>query len=226
MKMVRKFLIKVIFLVIDLIFKIKLYKAMKEKEFDELFNNKNGEIEEITIEPKSDSETETETEQKPELDAEPSRRGRRKTELKAHGGKVYRVEVDSGLVCEIDGNKIPKTERRHFSDYVSGFEHKETKVESEGKPLNIPADLILNFAIVPLNNHVAEKTKDELKLKIGNGLNPEREKAAADLAELLSKYIADKTRVANPNEVILATSAILFAAPLAVSYSTNKKEDA
>lgn len=224
--MIKKVLIKIVFWIIDLKFKIKLYKAMKEKEFDNLFNgNGNGEIEEITIESSEKAESEPEP---AELDSEPvSRRGRRKTELRAHGGKVYRVEVETGLVCEIDGKKIPKAERRHFSDYVSGnFEQKETKVESEGKPLNIPADLILNFAIVPLNNHIAEKTKDELKLKIGNGLNPEREKAAADLAELLSKYIAEKTRVANPNEVILATSAILFAAPLAVSYSTNKKEDA
>ena len=224
--MIKKVLIKIVFWIIDLKFKIKLYKAMKEKEFDNLFNgNGNGEIEEITIESSEKAESEPEP---AELDSEPvSRRGRRKTELRAHGGKVYRVEVETGLVCEIDGKKIPKAERRHFSDYVSGnFEQKETKVESEGKPLNIPADLILNFAIVPLNNHVAEKTKDELKLKIGNGLNPEREKAASDLAELLSKYIAEKTRVANPNEVVLAASAILFAAPLAVSYSTNKKEDA
>ena len=223
--MIKKILIKVIFWVIDLIFKIKLYRAMKEKEFDNFFNGEgNGEIEEITIEPSEKAESE------PVLESEPvqeSRRGRRKTELRAHAGKVYRVEVETGLVCEIDGKKIPKAERKYFSDYVSGnFEREELKVESEGKPLNIPADLILNFAIVPLNNHIAEKTKDELKLKIGNGLNPEREKAAADLAELLSKYIAEKTRVANPNEVILATSAILFAAPLAVSYSTNKKEDA
>ena len=226
--MIKKILIKVIFWVIDLIFKIKLYRAMKEKEFDNLFNgNGNGEIEEITIEPSEKAEPASEP---AELESEPvqeSRRGRRKTELRAHAGKVYRVEIETGLVQEIDGKKIPKAERRHFSDYVSGnFEREELKVESEGKPLNIPADLILNFAIVPLNNHIAEKTKDELKLKIGNGLNPEREKAAADLAELLSKYIAEKTRVANPNEVILATSAILFAAPLAVSYSTNRKEDA
>jgi hypothetical protein len=221
--MIKNFLIKVVFWFIDLKFKIKIYRAMKEKEFDNLFNgNGNGEIEEITIEPTEKAEPVLEP-----AESEPaSRKGRRKTELKAHGGKVYRVEVESGLVCEVDGKKIPKAERRHFSDYVNGnFEREELKVESEGKPLNIPADLILNFAIVPLNNHVAEKTKDELKLKIGNGLNPEREKAAADLAELLSKYIAEKTRVANPNEVILATSAILFAAPLAVSYSTNKKDD-
>jgi hypothetical protein len=225
--MIKNFLIKVVFWVIDLIFKIKLYRAMKEKEFDNLFNgNGNGEIEEITIEPSEKAEPASEPAEL-ESEPEPARRGRRKTELRAHAGKVYRVEIETGLVQEIDGKKIPKAERRHFSDYVSGnFEQKEQKVESEGKPLNIPADLILNFAIVPLNNHIAEKTKDELKLKIGNGLNPEREKAAADLAELLSKYIAEKTRVANPNEVILATSAILFAAPLAVSYSTNKKEDA
>jgi len=220
--MIKKLLIKFVFWIIDLKFKIKLYRAMKEKEFDDFFNSNGGQIEEITIEPNK-----AEPEPELELEPEPARRGRRKTELRAHAGKVYRVEVDSGLVQEIDGKKIPKPERRHFSDYVSGnFEQKETKVESEGKPLNIPADLILNFAIVPLNNHIAEKTKDELRLKIGNGLNPEREKAAADLAELLSKYIAEKTRVANPNEVVLAASAILFAAPLAVSYSTNKKDDA
>ena len=102
--MIKKVLIKIVFWIIDLKFKIKLYKAMKEKEFDDFFNGNgnSGEIEEITIEPSEKAESEPEPAEL-ESEPEPARRGRRKTELRAHGGIVYRVEIETGLVCEIDG---------------------------------------------------------------------------------------------------------------------------
>lgn len=216
----KRFLLKFIFFFVDIWFSIKLYRAKKMIELDEKLNDH---IEEVVIERAAEAEV-AESAEAPQPSPE---KRRRKTELKALGGKVYRVEVDSGLVVEVDGEKIPKSERKPFSFYESGGvdEGSPSAASSEGRPLDIPADLLLNFAIVPINNYVASKTKDEAKLRIGDGENKDREKAARDLAELLSRYIADKTRVANPNEVILLTTAGLFVAPLAVSYATNRKDE-
>lgn len=222
----KRFLLNLIFHFVDIWFSIKLYRAKKMIELDK---NLDKHIEEVFVDSQPESvEVDGEDVQ---VDDVPKKGGRRKTELKAFGGKVYRVEIDTGMVVEIDGERVPKSERKPFSFYQSGRVEGETSGvfgESplrEGKPLDIPADLILNFAIVPLNNYFASKTKDEAKLRIGGGENKDRERAASDLAELISRYVAEKTRVANPNEVILFTSAALFAAPLAVSYATNRKEE-
>lgn len=214
----KKVILSIVFFVIDILFQIKLYKAKKMVEFDEKLNQH---IEEVHL---SESESDGGLIEE-EAQVKEERRGRKKTELKAHGGKVYRVEVESGFVVEIDGVKIPKANRKPFEFYERGGVETVASETNSSKeyPLNIPADLILNFAIIPANNFAASKTLDEDKLKIGNGENLEREKAARDLSELISKYICEKTKVANPSEVILFTSAALFALPLAVSISQNPK---
>lgn len=215
----KKIIIWILDFILSIYFHFKLIKYKKMKEFDAIFNGETEAIEEVKIEP---SESEKDIDNVSSEETEVKKRGRRKTELRAKNGKVYRVEVDTGTVVEVDGQKLRKEERFQFDE---DFNEVVTEEKKKGRPLIVPSDMLYTFFLVPVNNSIAAKTKDEEKLKIGNGINKEREEAAKSLCGILSDYIAEKTKVADPNLVTLAALSALYAAPLAISYATNRKDD-